>query len=201
MTECRLMNRKLEKQRQKSSLLANIPALRVQWGELIINLQLFLTLQSTAVNSMHRLLQHWKLYILLSVFVFRTIVTTNSYYLPYRITWLLFIMGTDCVLGVAGTEFLIPFRWNAWVKGSNCELKNSDSGWQIRGRQTVVGITTRYGLDGPGIESRWRRDFPHPFRGVAGPIQPPVKWIPRLFPEAKVAGAWAWPLTSIHRRG
>jgi hypothetical protein len=24
-----------------------------------------------------------------------------------------------------------------------------------------VGIATGYGLDGPGIESRWGRDFPH----------------------------------------
>jgi hypothetical protein len=24
-----------------------------------------------------------------------------------------------------------------------------------------VGIATGYGLDGPEIESRWRRDFPH----------------------------------------
>jgi hypothetical protein len=27
-----------------------------------------------------------------------------------------------------------------------------------------VGIATRYCLDGPGIESRWRRDFTHPSR-------------------------------------
>ena len=26
----------------------------------------------------------------------------------------------------------------------------------------AVGIATRYGLDGPGIESRWSRDFLHP---------------------------------------
>ena len=32
------------------------------------------------------------------------------------------------------------------------------------GRETSVGIATRYGLDGPGIESRWGRDFSHPFR-------------------------------------
>ena len=32
------------------------------------------------------------------------------------------------------------------------------------GRDSSVGIATRYGLDGPGIESRWGRDFPHPFR-------------------------------------
>ena len=30
------------------------------------------------------------------------------------------------------------------------------------GRDSVFGIATRYGLDGPGVESRWRRDFPHP---------------------------------------
>jgi hypothetical protein len=28
------------------------------------------------------------------------------------------------------------------------------------GLYSVVGIATRYGLDDPGIESRWRRDFP-----------------------------------------
>jgi hypothetical protein len=29
------------------------------------------------------------------------------------------------------------------------------------GRDSSVGIATRYELDGPGIESRWGRDFPH----------------------------------------
>ena len=29
-------------------------------------------------------------------------------------------------------------------------------------RDSVVDIGTRYGLDGPGIESRWWRDFLHP---------------------------------------
>jgi len=28
---------------------------------------------------------------------------------------------------------------------------------------------TGYGLDGPGIESRWRRDFPHLSRPTLGP--------------------------------
>jgi hypothetical protein len=28
-------------------------------------------------------------------------------------------------------------------------------------RDSSVGITTRYGLDGPGIESWWGRDLPH----------------------------------------
>jgi hypothetical protein len=38
----------------------------------------------------------------------------------------------------------------------------------------VVGIATGYGLEGPGIESRWRRDFPHLYRPALGPTQPSV---------------------------
>ena len=36
------------------------------------------------------------------------------------------------------------------------------------GRNVSVVIATRYGLDGPGIESRWRRDFSHPSIPVLG---------------------------------
>jgi hypothetical protein len=37
------------------------------------------------------------------------------------------------------------------------------------GPDSVVGIATRYGLDGLGIESWWGRDFPHPSRVSLGP--------------------------------
>jgi hypothetical protein len=57
-------------------------------------------------------------------------------------------------------------------------------------RDSAVGIATRYGLDGPGIESRWARDFPQPSRPALGPTQPPVQWISGLFPGGKAAGAW-----------
>jgi hypothetical protein len=58
------------------------------------------------------------------------------------------------------------------------------------GRDSSVGIATRYGLDGPEIESRWGRDFPQPSRPALGPTQPPVQWVPGLFPGSKAAGAW-----------
>jgi hypothetical protein len=39
------------------------------------------------------------------------------------------------------------------------ELHLCKVGWD-----SIVGIVTRYGLDGPGIESQWGRDFSHLFR-------------------------------------
>ena len=65
------------------------------------------------------------------------------------------------------------------------------------GRDSSVGIATRYGLDGPGIESRWGRDFPHP------------SWDPpsllyngyRVFPGGKAAGAWCYSPPHLQCRG
>ena len=59
-----------------------------------------------------------------------------------------------------------------------------------------AGIATRYGLDGPGIESRCGRDLPPP---------PDRPWgLPtllhngyRVFLGGKAAGAWCWPSTPI----
>ena len=45
----------------------------------------------------------------------------------------------------------------------------------VVGRDSSVGIATRYGLDGPGIESRWGRDFLHPSRPALRPTQTPVQ--------------------------
>ena len=51
----------------------------------------------------------------------------------------------------------------------------------LGGQDSSDGIATRYGVDGPGIESRWGRDFPHPSRTALGPTQLPVQWVTALF--------------------
>jgi len=55
----------------------------------------------------------------------------------------------------------------------------------LSGPGSVVGVATGYGLHGPGIESRWRRDFPHLSIPALEPTQPPVQWVRRYFPGLK----------------
>ena len=43
-------------------------------------------------------------------------------------------------------------------------------------RDSSVGIATCYGLDGPMIESRKGRYFPHPSSPDQGPNQTPIQW-------------------------
>ena len=65
------------------------------------------------------------------------------------------------------------------------------------GRDSSVGIATRYELDTPGIESRWGARFSasvqtgpgaHPFSYTMGTGS---------FPGGKTARAWCWPPTPI----
>ena len=47
----------------------------------------------------------------------------------------------------------------------------------INCRDSAVGIATRYGLDGAGIESRWGRDFPYLSKPTLRLTQPPIQWV------------------------
>ena len=64
----------------------------------------------------------------------------------------------------------------------------------IVGRDSSVGIETRYGLNGPEIESRWRRDFPHLSRPAWSPPSLLYNGY-RVFPGVKAVGAWRCPPT------
>jgi hypothetical protein len=57
------------------------------------------------------------------------------------------------------------------------------------GPGSSVGIVIDYGLEGPGIESRWGRNFSHTSRPVLGLTQPPLNRY-RVFPGGETAGAW-----------
>ena len=61
-------------------------------------------------------------------------------------------------------------------------------------RNSAVVIATRYGLNGPRIECRWRRDLPHLSRPALGPTQPSVQWVPGLCGGVKLPGRF-WPPT------
>ena len=52
----------------------------------------------------------------------------------------------------------------------------------VGGRDSSVGIATRYGLDGPGIESRWGVRF-----------SAPVQTGPEVYPAAYTTGTESFP--------
>ena len=71
-----------------------------------------------------------------------------------------------------------------------------DINFVLMDRERVVRVTARCGLDVTGIESRWRRDFPHQSIQAFGPTQPPAQGVPYLFPSVKLPGLWRWPNTA-----
>ena len=55
----------------------------------------------------------------------------------------------------------------------------------IEDQDIVVDTAIRYGLDGPGIESRCGRDFPH----LSIHTEQLVQWLSGPFPRSKTPGA------------
>jgi hypothetical protein len=94
------------------------------------------------------------------------------------------------------------FVWQAAMthKQNSSALLNSIPVCNYRRSRSEPVVATRYSLDGPRIESRWRRNFPHLSRLTLGSTHPPVQWIQGPFCGDKAAGAWGWP-PFFHRRG
>jgi hypothetical protein len=63
------------------------------------------------------------------------------------------------------------------------QFVNTEPTTRSIGRDSEVGIAIHYGLDGPGIESRWGRDFPHTSRLALWPTQPPIQRVPGVSRE------------------
>jgi len=66
----------------------------------------------------------------------------------------------------------------------------------VGGRDSSVGIATPYAMNGPGIESRWARDFPNSSRPTMRPNQPHIT-DGGVFPDGKAAGALSYQPTSF----
>ena len=58
------------------------------------------------------------------------------------------------------------------------------------GRDSSVGIATRYGLDGPGIKSRWGARISAPVQTDPGTYPASCTMDTGSFPGVKVAGAF-----------
>jgi len=58
---------------------------------------------------------------------------------------------------------VVVFEHHAKAKygGRGRKYISTSSYLHLCGSVSVAGIATGYGLDSPGIESRWGRDFPH----------------------------------------
>jgi hypothetical protein len=80
-----------------------------------------------------------------------------------------------------GLNHRVVFQMLIWLLKKQCIVTG--------GPGSSVGIVTGYGLDGPGIEFRWGRDFPHLSRPTLGPTQPTVQWVPGISRWYKAAGA------------
>lgn len=111
---------------------------------------------------------------------------STSYFLTGSIATLLRIPQIHC-------RFTTWFRWENFALKLNTKLLPCLiytflpylSLKHNRGRDSAVGIATRYKLDDPGTETRWGQP--------STPAQLPVQRFRGLLPMGKAVGTWHWP--------
>jgi hypothetical protein len=91
------------------------------------------------------------------------------------------------------TKHKVPFYHKVTVllKVENCKYLFTDSN-VFRRRDDVVAIATRYGLEGPGVDSRWgKARFSAPIQTGSEPHPASCKMGTGSFPGVKAAGVWS----------
>ena len=85
----------------------------------------------------------------------------------------------------AHKHVVLHVSWNPYIVASHLKILIPVGTAMV----SSIGIVTCYGLGGPGIESRWGRDFLHHSRPALGPTRF-LYTVYRVFREGKADGAW-----------
>jgi hypothetical protein len=76
------------------------------------------------------------------------------------------------------------------IRSQNFNLIFDHAKIPVADRDSAVGITICYRLDGLRIRFRWKRDLQQASRPSLGPAHFPVQWVSALHPKAKATELW-----------